>query len=164
MSKNIIAKTATQETLKENEKKWTKPLMDAGWTVIPSIIIERQKALGLDSIDMNIIVHLASRWWTADGKPYPSKGTIAEAIGVEPRTVQRHIARLESAGLVRREQRRTKGQGSRTNVYHLDGLIREAKPFAIEKLKERQSKAEARKQLAAKKGRPKLSVVKENDE
>ena len=34
--------------VRENEKKWGKPLMDAGWTCIPSTIILRQQALGLD--------------------------------------------------------------------------------------------------------------------
>jgi hypothetical protein len=28
-----------------NEKKWTKELMAGGWTVIPNIIVERQRVL-----------------------------------------------------------------------------------------------------------------------
>jgi len=47
---------AEAEALRRNEAKWSKPLMDAGWNAIPSIIIEKQEALGLDAIDMNIIV------------------------------------------------------------------------------------------------------------
>lgn len=69
--------------------------MDAGWTVIPSVIIERQQVLGLDALDVNILLHLATYWWTPDNKPHPAKKTIADAIGVEPRTVQRRIAALE---------------------------------------------------------------------
>ncbi len=30
--------------LRVNEQKWSKPLMDAGWTAFPSTIIEEQKA------------------------------------------------------------------------------------------------------------------------
>ena len=36
------------EKLRTNEKKWSKTLMDAGWTVISSIILEKQAALGSD--------------------------------------------------------------------------------------------------------------------
>ena len=42
----IVTKKEKQERLRRNEEKWTPALMDAGWTVIPSIILERQQALG----------------------------------------------------------------------------------------------------------------------
>ena len=94
-----MAKQTTQkanaEQLRVNEKKWTKPLMDAGWSVLPNIIIEKQAALGLHPLDMNIILHLVQYWWVADNLPHqywwvadnlphPSVATIAEAIGVTP--------------------------------------------------------------------------------
>src|SRR3546814_3484984 len=34
--------------LRTNEKKWTKPLLDAGWTALPSVIIETQRQPMLD--------------------------------------------------------------------------------------------------------------------
>src|SRR3546814_1724742 len=64
--------------LRTNEKKWTKPLMDAGWTALPCVIIENQRQLMLSPLDLNIIVYLASKWWTAEGKPFPSKTTMAK--------------------------------------------------------------------------------------
>jgi len=93
------AAPTTAKEVRVNEKKWSKALMDAGWTALPSVIIERQKALGLDALDMNIILHLANYWWTRDNKPHPSKKTIAEAIGVAPRTVQRRITAYSMAAL-----------------------------------------------------------------
>ena len=150
--------------LRVNERKWSKTLMDAGWTAVPTVIIERQKALGLDPTDVNIILHLASYWWTSDNKPHPSKKTIAEALGVTPRTVQRRIAAMEEAGFIRREQRRIPGKGSRTNLYHLDGLIKEAKPFAEEKLKERMRREKDDKSRPGRKGRPHLKVVSSEDD
>lgn len=167
MSTNKTAETTeAAETLRVNEKKWSKPLMAAGWTAIPSVIVERQKALGLDALDMNILLHLSVYWWTPDNKPHPAKGTIAEAVGVEPRTVQRRIAALESVGLIQREQRRLKGKGSKTNLYHFDGLIAAALPFAKEKLAERAEREAAQKATVARKGKPKLHLVKagEDDE
>src|SRR5580704_15132301 len=61
--------------------KWSKPLWTAGWNGIPSVIIERQEALGLDALDMNIILHLSNYWWTPENLPFPSIGTIAKAVG-----------------------------------------------------------------------------------
>lgn len=148
--------------LRTNEKKWTKPLMDAGWTALPSVIIENQRQLALAPLDLNIILYLASKWWTAEGKPYPSKATMAKAMDVHPRTIQKHIAALEAAGYIKREQRRT-DKGSKSNIYHLDGLIESAKPFAEEKLAEMRDKAEMAKRRQNRRGAPKLRLVTRDD-
>ena len=106
MKKTSAAKQSqVAKELRVNEQKWSKTLMDAGWTAFPSVIIERQKALGLDAMDLNILLHLASHWWTRDNKPHPSKKTIAAAMDVTPRTVQRRIATMQKDGLIRREER-----------------------------------------------------------
>src|SRR3546814_10569709 len=94
----------------------------------------------LSPLDLNIIVYLASKWWTAEGKPFPSKTTMAKAMDVHPRTIQKHIAALEGAGYIRREERRTE-PGSRTNIYHLDVLIKAVSPFAVVNLAEIKDKA-----------------------
>jgi DNA-binding transcriptional regulator YhcF (GntR family) len=161
----MAAKTQTDSStdLRTNEKKWTKPLMEAGWTAMPSVIIENQRQLGLEPLDLNIVVYLASKWWTAEGKPYPSKSTMAKAMNVHPRTIQKHIASLEAAGYIRREERRTE-TGSRTNIYHLDGLIKAARPFADEKLAEIEEKTAIRKLRQNRRGAPKLRVVKDDGE
>ena len=155
---NMKQKEAIKE-LKTNEKKWTKLLMDSGWTAFPSVILERQRALGLDPLDVNIILHLATYWWEADNKPFPAKQTLATAIGVHPRTIQRHIARLEKAGLITREYRREPGKGNKTNKYHFDGLIKEIAPFAQEKLEERKQK-EAEKKARTQRKKPRLKSIK----
>ena len=148
---------------KVNEKKWSKELLAAGWTMLPNIIFERQQALGLDSTDINILLHLASYWWKPGDKPYPSKSTIAKAMGIDPRTVQRRIAQMELAKFIRREQRRIPGVGSKTNIYHLEGLIEAAKPYAREKVEEQGRKAAERNARAARKGRPRLQVVRSDE-
>jgi DNA-binding MarR family transcriptional regulator len=155
--------TDSSADLRTNEKKWTKPLMDAGWTALPSVIIENQRQLGLEPLDLNIVVYLASKWWTAEGKPFPSKSTMAKAMNVHPRTIQKHIAGLEGAGYIRREERRTEA-GSRTNIYHLDGLIEAAAPFAAEKLAEIKDKSELAKRRENRRGAPKLRLVEKDDD
>ncbi len=160
---DATVKTQAVETLRVNEQKWTKTLMKAGWTCMPNVIIERQQVLGLDAIDINILMHLASYWWTPDNLPHPSKKTIAAAMGVDPRTVQRRIAAMESSRFIRREQRRRRGMGSLTNRYHFDGLIKAATPYAKEKIEEIKQREAERQQRAERKGKPRLSLVKEDE-
>ena len=137
------AKNDAAKAVRVNEKKWGKPLMAAGWTAFPSIILEKQHALGLSALDVNIILYLATYWWEAENKPHPSKKTIAQAIGVTPRTVQRRIADLEKAGFLRREYVPDELKGNKPNNYHFDGLIAEATPFAEEKIEEIEAKRAA---------------------
>ena len=166
MTKKIPAAKQTQAARKllVNERKWSKDLMDAGWTAFPSVIIERQRVLGLDALDVNILLHLASYWWTKDNKPHPSKKTIGVALDVTPRTVQRRIAAMEAAEFIRREERRIPGKGSRTNLYHLDGLIKAARPYAKEKLQERARREQEDKTRPGRRGRPHLRVVSSKDD
>jgi len=135
-------KAQQSERLKRNEEKWTPALMEAGWTVLPSIILEKQEALGLEPVDVNILLQLARHWWYSDNPPYPSKAAMAKAMGVDPSTIRRRIARMEAAGFIKREERFTKRKfgGQDTNKYHFDGLIKAATPFAEEfvKLREKQ--------------------------
>jgi DNA-binding Lrp family transcriptional regulator len=144
--------------ISEVEKKWSKPLADAGWTAIPSVIFERQHALGLDALDINIILHLAGFWWKAGRDPHPSKATIAAAIGVDPRTVQRRIAKLEGAGFITRTGRTTKKRGTSTNLYSFSGLIKAATPYALERIQEKARRMTEATERAKRK-RPQLKVV-----
>lgn len=158
-NQNSTAKQPPQ-TLKTNEEKWTKTLMDAGWIGFPAVIVERQLVLGLDALDLNILLHLANRWWTKDNKPFPSKKTIAVALNVTPRTVQRRIARMEQDGLLQREERRIPGEGSRTNRYDLDGLIKAATGYAEEKLEKRKERKQEDEATPGRKGKPRTRRLK----
>lgn len=157
MSK-ILTKTEEQERLRRNEEKWTATLMAAGWTVIPTVILERQQALGLDAVDINIILHLARHWWYSDQPPYPTKKTIAECMGIDESTVRRRIAAMEKEGIIRRKPRFDPKYGQRANEYHFDGLIEGAKPFAEEKIRERKQRQKEDAEKRTRK-RPKLSLV-----
>ena len=127
-----------QEQLRHNEKKWTKPLMEAGWTVLPSVILDRQKALGLDAVDINILLHLAKHWWYSENPPHPSKQSIADCMGIDKSTVRRRIAQMEQDGLITRQTRFDAKYGQQTNSYHFTGLIKAATPLALEAIEARE--------------------------
>ena len=133
-------KKEKQESLRRNREKWTATLMDAGWTAFPSILLERQRALGLDAMDINIILHLARHWWRKDEPPYPSKRIIAQCMGITESTVQRRIADMEQEGLIKRKYRFDPIKGQRSNEYLFDGLIEAAIPLAKEAMEDRKQR------------------------
>lgn len=120
--------TAGETGMKQLRSKWGSDLVAAGWVAFPSIILERQDALGLDALDVNIILHIAKHWFEPGNLPHPSKGSIAKAMQVTPRTVQKRISRLHDLGFLRRIERRGgKGtKGSQTSEYDLSGLVQQA--------------------------------------
>jgi helix-turn-helix protein len=154
----MTTKKERQEGFSRNEKKWTVALMDAGYTVLPSIILEKQAALGLDAIDINILLHLATYWWYSDNPAHPTKGRIARAMGVDASTVRRRIARLEKDELIQREKRfNPKTRGQLGNFYHFGGLIKACKPFAEEVVRIRAQRTREDDQRRSRK-RPALPV------
>jgi DNA replication protein DnaD len=118
------------------QAKWGPELVATGWVALPTIILEKQSALGLDAMDVNIIMHIAKHWFERDNLPFPSKGSIAAAMQVTPRAVQKRIAGLEALGFLKRIERRS-SRGSQTSQFDLTGLIEQATPFAIEAKQER---------------------------
>ena len=119
--------------------RWGKTNTEAGWTALPSVLFQRQQALRLDSLDLNIILHLAGHWWDADKFPYPTVQTLASAIGKTPRTIQRRIKELETWGYVKRKAR-SKGGRSIANQYDLSGLVKACEPFAQEQIEVREQR------------------------
>jgi hypothetical protein len=131
-----VAKPKT--AAKENERKWSKTLWTTGWAALPVIILKYQRQLNLDATDINIILHLVRHWWTAERLPYPSKAEIAGCMGIDKSTVQRHVRKLEKAGLIQRIVRHdSKHGGQSMNEYDLQGLINKATPYAHQEMAER---------------------------
>lgn len=157
MSTVQAPKTAAQK-VKVIEQRWTQVLAKAGWTALPNIILDKQAALGLKPIDVNILMQIAKYWWEPDAAPFPAIETLANAIGVTPRTVQRRITIMEKAGLIERNERYYARGGQKSNAYTFKGLIAKCKPFAKEVLKEREQRKN--KQRARSKQKTPLKVIK----
>lgn len=133
------------------EKKWGKAIAGAGWTAVPNILLEKCHALGLTTTDLAILLQIMKYWWQPDGIAFPAKATIARALNVDARTVQRRIAEMEKLGIVRRKRR----PGSNgTNEYHLDGLKQLLMPHAREAASQReQHRAQRQARQNAKKAK-----------
>lgn len=120
---NVIAMPSKPDTRKNSEQKYGKPVIDLGFCIVPSLLMQAQARLGINPVQFNIIMHLADIWWHAAQRPWPSKQLLAERIGLSERQVQRQIAELEAAGLVQRIGRTRPGRGKTTNEYDLSGLV-----------------------------------------
>jgi DNA-binding MarR family transcriptional regulator len=145
----VINETASET---ESTRIWGKKAMATGFVQIPSILFKRQRELGLDPVDMNIVAQLATYWWTKEKLPFPSKASLADALGVDQSTIRRRMAALEKRGYVRRIIRSGNANAQIANQYDMSGLIQRLQPHAEEVLAER----EARK---TSKGRRKLRAV-----
>ena len=155
-------KAELEKSLRSNEAKWTTPVIALGWMALPSVLLDKQPALGIDAIDLNILLQLMKYWWKKDDLPFPKKETLAELVGVSPSTIRKRIKRMESEGLVRRIKRHDKRGGQQSNFYNFDGLIEKIQPHAKEALALRKKQDEERTELRRRKNvrsKPKLEIV-----
>lgn len=106
-----------------SDKKWGKAVMKHGFCIIPSLLLRAQQRLGLNPSQLAVLLQLADYWWDSERKPYPSKQKLHERLGISPRQIQRYIADLEAAGLVKRVERRASNGGKLSNEYDLSGLV-----------------------------------------
>ncbi len=131
---------APSEENRENERKWTKAVWALGWTGIPFVLLERQKDLGLEPLDFNVLVQLLKHWWREGDAAWPTKRSIAQRIGKSEKTVQRSIAHMQTLGLVEYTQRFRADGGKGPNAYTFNGLVEKLKPMAKEEGERRSKK------------------------
>ncbi len=114
-------------TLKANRAsadKWGQQVIELGFCLVPSLLLRAQQRIGLNPTQLAILLQLCDFWWDRERKPFPSKETLAQRLSLSERQVQRHIAELEKAGLVRRIERRSANGGKLSNTYDLSGLVK----------------------------------------
>ena len=60
--------------------KWGSAL-DAGFQIVPNVLIRAQSKLGLDALDLAILLNINLHWWTPHDLPYPRTSMIANRVG-----------------------------------------------------------------------------------
>jgi hypothetical protein len=78
MANTSTAHKADLQRVCEAMKRNGRPRLWRSAGPLPSIILDKQPALGISSLDLNILLQLAKYWWKKDDLPYPSKETLAE--------------------------------------------------------------------------------------
>ena len=130
--RKVIPLRRARETGRASEKKWGKDVIALGFCIVPSLLLRAQNRLGLNPTQLAVLMQIGDFWWERERKPYPSKAVLAERLGLSPRQVQRHIADLETAGFVKRLERRAPHRGKLTNMYDLGGLVNRLKKLEPE--------------------------------
>jgi len=119
----IVPFPKTERGPSSTQRIWGKAVLSHGYTGIPSILIQGQQRLGINPLQMNIIIQLLDFWRDPGRKPFPTKRQIAARIGVNEKTIQNNIRQLEKAGLILRQQRKTASGDWNSNIYDLSGLV-----------------------------------------
>lgn len=123
---NAGANTESKTIDRSVAARWTPRLAENHFTAVSAVFLENLQRLrphdgarGLNPTEAMVIIQLMSFKWDARA-PFPALTTIADRLGLAPRTVRATVKRLEELGYIRREASTFGG----TNRYHFDGLFR----------------------------------------
>lgn len=143
--------------MKQSIKRWGSPAIEAGFTLIPSTLLKYQHRLGLEPVELVVLLQIIQYWWK-DDLPWPSQKTIAENMGRSVSTVHKIIAKLKERGLIDVHERyNSTHKGQTASAYSFDGLREKVEELAKEELEERKNQ----KDSASKRSQPakKFGVV-----
>ena len=122
-------------------EKWGMAL-NAGFQVVPNVLIRAQHELGLGAMDVLVLLNLNLHWWRSDRPPFTRPAVIANRMGVSKRTVERRLSFLERKGFIERlPPVILDGGGPTQRPYRLDGLVERLKQAAAVDAARRQFKA-----------------------
>ena len=99
-------------------EKWTEEIAEFGFTMIPNLMLKHFSLLDMSASEFLVFTQIESYRWTSRKDPYPSVETLAERIGIEPRTVTRTITSMHKKKLINRYGRR-----KTSNAYSVQPLI-----------------------------------------
>jgi len=121
--------------------KWGKAL-DAGFQIVPNVLLRGQAKLGLDPLDVVILLNIALHWWQRDDLPFPQPRVIANRAGVSIRTIERRLEDLERRGFLRRlAPEKSRNRLSQRRI-DLGGLVERLQEYATTNLARRAGRGE----------------------
>lgn len=91
-------------------------ILQAGFTAIPNLVLERYAALGVTPLELAFTIHVWHYWWN-ERDPYPALNTIAERMATSRRQVRRYVESLKEKGFLTVRERYVEGRGQVTSEY-----------------------------------------------
>lgn len=111
--------------------KWGKASLSLGWVAVPTTLLFLQSQLGISPTGLNVLLQLMMHWWKEGELPHPSQVSIAERMGISPRTVQRELNVLVAQGLLKKKPTPVRHQKYRgRNLYDLSPLVTKLNEFS----------------------------------
>ena len=101
----------------------------AGFQLVPDVLLVKQQQLGLDALDVLVLLNITSFWWFRDRPPFLRTNVIAARTGVSPRSVQRIVKKLQTMGYITRK-RWADDEGNTWPAVFFDGLIAKLEELA----------------------------------
>jgi DNA-binding transcriptional ArsR family regulator len=142
MAENLEPAAVPSRAQSTAEAKWGSAL-DAGFQSVPNVLIQSHRKLGLDPLDVLILLNLNMHWWTATDLPFPRASLLAERIGITRRTIERRLVKLQKAKLIERLPTEYRGN-STIRRFRMTGLVNELTRLAQESVAERRRPARSR--------------------
>jgi DNA-binding transcriptional ArsR family regulator len=120
--KGFVARKAP---VAESERRLRARWGEAGrkFTALPDALIAHAPQLGLNSIDLHLILILERHRWEAGEAVFPGVGLMQRLSGISHGTIRAHLQKLERMGLIEIEPRRRKNGSQTSNDHTVTGLV-----------------------------------------
>lgn len=103
----------------------------ARFTIVPSLLFEKQRDLNITPVEFAVLLQLMSYWWKAADLPWPSKRDLGRRLDMDESNVRRHITSLCQKKLIERIERTDKATNRQTsNKYSFKPLVQKLKKLA----------------------------------
>lgn len=121
-----VRKAPPRKRAEETIVTWGNKILDEGFTMIPNVLIENYRKIGIRDTQMLILMAIM-RFSFRGRKPFPAQKTLGQITGYSKSTVIRAIKELKLKGYItvtKRYIKRTNENPQRTsNKYNLTGLM-----------------------------------------
>lgn len=128
-------------------RRWGAGIAQHGFAMLPHVLFAMQARMGLNASQMIVLLHLFDHWWHDNQLPFPTRKTLANRLGVDPRHVTRVQNDLQKANFLKKLPRKGTLGEQRSNFYDLSGTIDKLKALEPEYTKMREDARESRQNV-----------------
>ena len=86
-----IIRLRPAKATRSSDEKWGAAVMKVGFSIVPSLLLRAQRRLRLTPTQLAVLLQLSDYWWDERRKPFPSKESLADRLGLSPRQVQDRV-------------------------------------------------------------------------
>ncbi|MFQ3245582.1 MAG: DNA-binding MarR family transcriptional regulator [Arenicella sp.] len=85
----------------------------------------------IDNTSMVVLLNVLMHWWEADNLPHPGASMIATRMGVDKRTVERSLKKLQKKGIIVRLAKEQDHRGQSIRRIDPSNLVRRLENYAM---------------------------------
>lgn len=100
-------------------QKWSKAILDGGYTVVPNLLIKNMSVLGIESYHLSVLLAIEMHRWRPDSA-WPSQQALADITGYSLRRINEITSELNDMSLIKKIYRH-----GRPCLYDFEPLVHE---------------------------------------